>query len=117
MSTTQQPRFRVAVGGIMHESNSFNPALTNLSDFRVEDAQQNSQLLSEWRKLNSELSGFVQGADKAGITLRPILFANATPKGPVSRDAFENLTGRFLERLKAEGSLDGLLLALHGAMV
>ncbi len=117
MSATQQPRFRVAVGGIMHESNSFNPALTNLSDFRVEDAEQNSQLLSEWRKLNSELSGFVQGAEKAGITLRPVLVANATPKGPVSRNAFENLTSKFLERLKAEGSLDGLLLALHGAMV
>ena len=117
MSAAQQPRFRVAVGGIMHESNSFNPALTNLTDFRVKDAQQDPELLSEWRKLNSELSGFVLGAEKAGIELQPVLFANATPKGPVSRDAFENLTGRFLERLQSLGTLDGLLLALHGAMV
>ena len=101
----------------MHESNSFNPALTTLSDFRVEEADKGVDLLSEWGKSSSELSGFVAGSQAAGLELRPTVFANATPKGPVSREAFENLTGRLIARLKAEPKLDGLLLALHGAMV
>src|SRR5215471_13315773 len=31
--TVQAPRPRIAVGGISHESNSFNPAETQLADF------------------------------------------------------------------------------------
>ena len=116
-SRAQKGPFAVAAGGIMHESNSFNPAMTTLPDFRVEEAGRGHDLLADWRKSSSELSGFVAGAEKAGFELRPTLFANATPKGPVSRDAFENLTGRLIARLQAEKKLDGILLALHGAMV
>ena len=40
-----------------------------------------------------------------------------TPGGPVTTEAFENLVGRIIEQLKAAPKLDGILLALHGAMV
>ena len=43
--------------------------------------------------------------------------ASATPKGPVTDEAFRVLTGELIAQLRAAPHLDGLLLALHGAMV
>lgn len=118
MTTIALPQKRVvAVGGIMHESNSFNPAKTTLDDYRVDDPGANPEVLDRWRQTKNELGGYLAGASGAGFDVFPALFANATPKGPLTDECFNTLTGRLLERLKATPKLDGLLLALHGAMV
>ncbi|MCY3720477.1 MAG: M81 family metallopeptidase [Anaerolineaceae bacterium] len=105
---------RVAVGGIMHESNTFNPAPTPFEAFRV---QRSDELLRWWRDTPHELGGFIAGAECFGYELFPTLMAQATPGGVVTPEAFERLTRDLLERLARAPRLDGLLLALHGAMV
>ena len=105
---------RIAVAGIMHESNTFNPQPTPLEAFRV---QRGAELLSWWRDAPHEVGGFIAGAQKFGYEICPTLMAQATPGGPVTGDAFERLTQELLERLARAPRLDGLLLALHGAMV
>ena len=47
----------------------------------------------------------------------PAYMASATPKGPLTKDTFNTLTERLISSLKAAPKLDGILLALHGAMV
>ena len=105
---------RIAVGGIMHESNTFNHRPTPLEAFRV---QRGAELVSWWRDTAHEVGGFIAGAEKFGYELFPTLMAQATPGGMVTREAFERLTQELLERLARAPRLDGLLLALHGAMV
>ena len=105
---------RVAVGGIMHESNTFNPGPTPLAAFRV---QRGDELPGWWRDTPHELGGFIAGAERFGYELFPTLMAQATPGGVVTPEAFERLTQELLERLERAPRLDGLLLALHGAMV
>ncbi len=105
---------RIAVGGIMHESNTFNPRPTPLEAFRV---QRGGELVSWWRAAPHEIGGFIEGAESFGYELFPTLMAQATPGGMVTREAFERLTSELLERLARAPRLDGLLLALHGAMV
>ena len=105
---------RIAVGGIMHESNTFNHRLTSFEDFRV---QRGDELLSWWRDAPHEVGGFIAGAESFGYELVPTLMAQATPGGMVTHEAFERLTGELLERLSCAPQPDGLLLALHGAMV
>lgn len=105
---------RIAVGGIMHESNTFNHRPTPLEAFRV---QRGDELLRWWRDTPHELGGFIAGADSFGYELFPTLMAQATPGGMVTRAAFERLTQELLEGLARAPRLDGLLLALHGAMV
>ena len=105
---------RVAVGGIMHESNTFNPTPTPFEAFRV---QRGEELPRWWRDTPHELGGFIAGAERFGYELVPTLMAQATPGGMVTREAFERLTQELLERLSRAPGLDGLLLALHGAMV
>ncbi|MFN7935591.1 MAG: M81 family metallopeptidase [Bryobacteraceae bacterium] len=111
----QSTKFRVAIGSFMHESNSFNPAHTTLNDFRLQEG--GAELLDLWAKSSSEVSGFVEGGRKQGLELVPTLATGATPKGPLTKDTYETIVGRLQKRIKEAGKIDGLLLALHGAMV
>ena len=104
---------RIAVAQFSHESNSFNPAMTSYADF----TQRPLNTINEWRKNKDEIAGYLEGSDKYGFDVVPILLAIATPKGPVTDDALTRLTNGIIRGLKNAGKLDGLLLALHGAMV
>ncbi|MEZ5402420.1 MAG: M81 family metallopeptidase [Bryobacteraceae bacterium] len=115
--SAQGRKFVVAIGGIQHESNSFNPAKTTLADYRVEEPGPGNDILERWRRGNTEEGGYLIGADEAGFDVYPTLVGNATPKGPLTDECFDTLYGRMLEKLKKAPKLDGLLLAQHGAMV
>jgi microcystin degradation protein MlrC len=96
----------------MHESNSFNPTLTPVEDFRVLPRN-----IAEWSQDNTELAGFLTEAEKLDVHTVPVFAAAATPSGPVEEAAFEGLVQRLLTSLAAGGPYDGVYLALHGAMV
>jgi len=116
-ANAQQQQFRVAIGGFMHESNSFNPSRTMLADYSVQEGGQGEDLLALWSKSQNELAGYIEGGKRANLELVPTVFANATPKGPLAKETFSTILGRLQNKLKTVGKIDGLLLALHGAMV
>jgi len=102
---------RIAIGSIMHESNSFNAEPTTLADFRVRETT-----LRDWATGNSEVAGFVEEGQGRGFHLIPTIYAAAAPKGPVASAAFRELTARLVHAMCEAKELDGVLLALHGAM-
>src|SRR5713226_6721495 len=104
---------RVAIGGIMHESNMFAPTATPLAAFTV---WREAEIAAAYQDTDHEVAGFLQGAGEAGLDLVPTLLAGATPAGPVAAAAFEALAWGLIERLRRAGPLEGVLLALHGAM-
>ncbi|HUG81411.1 MAG TPA: M81 family metallopeptidase [Bryobacterales bacterium] len=106
----------VAIGGIQHESNSFSAAKTTVADFERNSLTRDSDILKAWGDGKHEVSGMIQGAAELVFDLYPTLFGIATPSGPVTAEAFEALTGELVERIRAAPPLDGMLLALHGAM-
>jgi microcystin degradation protein MlrC len=105
---------RVAIAGFSHESNTFSSQPTTLEDFGVRAGE---QLIGHYQDTFSEMAGFIAGAREHHFELVPILSAGATPANAVTRQAYEELVGRLLAGLQGAGKLDGLLLALHGAMV
>jgi|GEM_PF-15931 len=122
---------RIAYGRINQETNAFSPVLTTLDDFRETHFFEGDDLAEKCRYLgteapgfarNAELSGFVAGAIAAAeargveLELVPLLSAWAVPSGPLTRACFDELTARMAEKLREAGSLDGVYLALHGAM-
>lgn len=106
---TPQNRPRIAIASLMHESNSFSAERTALADFEFFDP-------AGWEKGNGEVAGMVSELDPEEFDVRRTIFASATPKGPVTAAAYEELTSRLLEAVRASGPVDGVLLALHGAM-
>ena len=107
---------RIGIAGFMHESNTVNPIVADRKAFVEQGMAFGDDVLREWRDARHEVGGFFSAADELGFTPVPLLMAWATPSGPVTREAFEEVCLTLIERLRGE-RLDGLLLALHGAMV
>jgi microcystin degradation protein MlrC len=105
---------RIAVGGIIHESNTFSRVPTELNAFRVTTGDDIARV---WGPSHHEMGGFLAGVARQGDTLLPTLMASATPSGPVTAAARDALVEDLLARLLAGPRPDGLLLALHGALV
>ncbi|MEZ4657102.1 MAG: M81 family metallopeptidase [Caldilineaceae bacterium] len=108
----------IAIAGIMHESNTFAADPTPLESFRIQRGQ---AIIDHYRPTFHEIAGYIAGADEYDFDLTPLLAADATPAGPLTSHAYETLVGELLtglERARASANPpDGLLLALHGAMV
>ena len=104
----------IAIGGIMHESNTFSDTPTDYAAFSQTFA---SNLIKAWGETHHEMGGFIQGATQYDYTAYPTLMTSATPAGRVTDDAFDRFTEMLIQHLKAAPKHEGLLLALHGAMV
>ncbi len=110
------PRLRIAVAGFMHESNTFNPLFADRAAFAAQGLSFGPALLEEWRDAHHEVGGFIEVVEAQGHELVPLAMAWATPSGAVRDAVYDEITSYLAERLQAEKP-DGLLLALHGAMV
>lgn len=95
---------RIAVGGIHTECSTSSPVFMRPEDFRVFRGQD---------LIEAEYFDFLSDG---GAEVLPLLHARAVPGGPVSRQAYEAFKAEFLERLRAVIPVDGLYLAMHGAM-
>src|ERR687894_66399 len=112
--------FRVAAAQIAHETSAFSAVKTDLAAFAASGIDLGQDVIETSRGTNTEFGGFFTGAVVQGFDLIPLLAVWATPSGLVTATAIESLTGLVgdgLRRTMAEGPLDGVLLALHGAMV
>jgi microcystin degradation protein MlrC len=107
---------RIAIGGFMHESNTFAQAGTDLAKFREGSLTYGPTMVPVWSEAHHEVGGFIGGAEKFGYELVPIAMAWATPAGPVTDEFFEHMVDALVTGLRM-ASPDGLLIALHGAMV
>ncbi len=108
---------RIAVGLLMQESNSFSPLPTTVETFESYYLYRGDEILTRYGDARTEVPGFLAVLREAGAEPVPLLAAYATASGTVTRAAFETLVGEMADRLLAAGPVDGLLLALHGALV
>ena len=108
---------RIAVAGILHESNTFSSKLTDLQNFSEGATYRGKEIEEHFGEAAHEVGGFFEGAREFGLRLVPTLVANATPSGTVADGAFDSLVAELIDRVRQAGRIDGLLLALHGAMV
>jgi microcystin degradation protein MlrC len=106
---------RFLVGQMAHESNSF-VTRTPLSEFQRVGLYEGAECLTQV-DLGS-FGGIVKRAQEVGnIELVPTVSARHLPSGPPTNDAYRYITGWILDGAdQHKASIDGVLLALHGAM-
>src|SRR5262245_20786090 len=107
---------RIAVGGLMHESNTFAATPADRRRFEHGSLTFGPDMLPVWRDAHHEFGGFIEGAGRFGYDLVPTVMAWATPSGPVDDAVLEEVVDCIIARCRST-EIDGLLLALHGAMV
>lgn len=102
---------RVLVGGMHHESDTFNPITTGENDIWV---VRGKELIES--KGQSSVCGAIAALKEAGYEVLPALIARAVPNGEWDKDYYLKLKGEFLQAIKDALPLDALCLSLHGSM-
>lgn len=111
---------RIAAAQLSHETNVFSATPTDLAAFQRAGLQLGDAILAGAQGTNAAFGGFIEGAEANGFELVPIISVWATPSGMVTADAIRDLLrmlGDGLLAAQANGPIDGVVLALHGAMV
>ncbi|HLW80006.1 MAG TPA: M81 family metallopeptidase, partial [Terriglobia bacterium] len=98
------PSKRIAFGGIQIECSTYSRIRARLEDFTVHRG----------RELADE--PFFSLLKSYPTPFQPTLLATAVPGGPVERQTYDALKAEFLHRVTDLLPLDGLYLAMHGAM-
>jgi len=106
---------RILLAGLFHETHSFTEDVTRMADFAI---RRGDEVLAR-RGDGSTVDGFLEVAEAQGWDVVPASDYTALPSGIVVHDVFESFWADLARTLKpalAQG-LDGIWLALHGAMV
>ena len=112
---------RIAVGGFLHETNTFAPTKATYADFVHGGGwpamTHGSDVLKVMRGINVGLAGFVDDAVTRGWELIPTIACGASPCAHVTKDAYERVVKEMVDGIANAGTLDAVYLDLHGAMV
>ena len=114
------PPYRVAVGGVEHETAQmlgaagFTTEFEHFADNSLGGIERGDELLA-LRGSNSIVAGFLDGCDANGLAVAPLCYAKARTGGPVDRETLGRLVAEVLTPLRAALPVDGVLLSLHGA--
>ena len=108
--------FRVLTAEFSHETNTFSRLLTGKEAFKDRFVRLGEEAIAARREANTELAGFLDAGQAHGWRIEHVLSAAAGPSGTVKRAAFEWLCDPIVAAVE-RGRFDGILLALHGAMV
>ncbi|HEX3116922.1 MAG TPA: M81 family metallopeptidase [Bradyrhizobium sp.] len=112
---------RIAVGGFLHETNTFAPTKAGYDAFIHGGGWPRMELGADIprniRSINVGLAGFIEAAEEQGWDLVPTIFAAATPSAHVTEDAFERIAKVMIDGITAADQIDAVYLDLHGAMV
>ncbi|WP_029041429.1 M81 family metallopeptidase [Cucumibacter marinus] len=95
---------RIAVAGLHIECSTYNPVVTRAEHFT---------LMRGEGLLGNPHFGFLRDYPADYV---PLLYGTAVPGGPVDRSAYEGWKAEVVEGLRSAGQLDGVYLAMHGAM-
>ena len=111
-------RLRIAAAQIQHETNAFSSTPTDLAAFERSGLRIGAAIEPVERGTNTAFGGFFAAANalRDDIDLIPIMSVWATPSGMVTAAALDELVGRLTAALYLHEP-DGVVLALHGAMV
>jgi microcystin degradation protein MlrC len=107
---------RVAIGGFGAESNSFSVEMATKGNAVVD---WDRSVLANHRGRKTVIGGFIDALeeDDVDVEIIPTLNVWWGATGVITKESYEYFTEEILSRLRDAGSLHGVLLNLHGAMV
>ncbi len=106
---------KILVGMIHHESNSFNPELTELDEFKIlrgEEVLENRDMYS-----HSSLNGIIETLKKNKVEIVPTAVVMPTSEGGLVSDrAYQEIKKMYISEMEKHKDIEGVCLDLHGSM-
>jgi len=112
---------RIAVASFSHETCTFCPNPTTVESFERGGVLHGDEVIEEARGIPNYINGFIKAAEEQpDVELVGILSASRAWGGSsgswLTRDCFDKYSYGIAEGIREAGDIDGVLLALHGAM-
>ena len=104
---------RIAIAGIIHETNTYVKSPTELGDFHIMRGEKMRRLQGS----ETQTGGALDRCEELGIEAVPVFWANTQPSGTIAADAYASMKAEILEGLTKAMPIDGVFLDLHGAGV
>jgi len=108
---------RILIAQAKHETNTFSRLPTDLEAYARRMLRYGEDVPIALRGTNSELGGFLEVAEREGWQTTFAVAADATPSGKLTPGCWAHIKTAILGALERHAPFDGILLALHGAMV
>jgi len=108
---------RVAVAGFEYEGNSLSLRIARREDFARIGLFEGEAILAGIAGKALALTGGVQALRDAGVAIVPVFVAKSGAGGHVEDGFFAEAFTRIVEGITAALPLDGLYIAMHGAMI
>ena len=107
---------KIVIAMLKHETNTFSPLPTPLVSLGPSGGPlRGAAAYDHFKGMRIPIGAFIDLAEETGAEIVIPVAARTAPSGPVSQDAFEQVTQEICDCV-AQGC-DALLLDLHGAMV
>lgn len=109
--------YRIAIGEIAHETNTFCAEPTTTGPFKAYQWLLGEEIVRAHGGNRSYVGGMLAEADALGMTAVPVFTTMAYPSGTITAEAYAELRDTLLDGIAAVMPVDGICLALHGAGV
>ncbi len=106
---------RIAIGGIVHETNTMFGPPTPVEEFQRQHWEAGEEIRQLHTGVRSPFGGMLDAAAELGVEIIPTFSANAHPSGTIERAAFEQMRDLLLDGIRAAMPVDAVVLSLHGA--
>ncbi len=106
-------KLRVAIAGVVHETNTYCAETTGRDSFRFLRGEKFARM----RGTETTVGGALDECERQGFEVVPIMVANAQPSGTILSEAYTEFKTEIVESLAAQMPVDGVFLDLHGAGV
>lgn len=112
---------KIGVASFSHETCTFCPKPTTIEDFEKGGVYYGQEVLDAFRGIPNYINGFIKAADEySDCELVGILAASRSRGGSsgswLTTECFDKYSNGIATGLKEAENIDGVLLALHGAM-
>ena len=108
---------RIGILSFLHESNTFVSEKTTRAHFEQDILLTGQAIRDRLAESHHEVGGFFEGLRQHQMDAVPLFAARALPFGTIVREAYDSLIEMMLAQVERAGSLDGYLVAPHGATV
>ena len=108
---------RILVSQILQESHSFTVIPGKIESFKNHLFLEGADIPRRLRNINNEISGSIDVIEREGVEPVYGLAAQSVTTGPLEAETFSYLLARLLWHIRSAGKIDGVYLALHGAML
>ena len=108
---------RVAVACFEYEGNSFSQKIDGRENFEMNTLSYGKKLIEVSENQQIAITGGIDWLKKNNCKILPILIAKSGSGGKVKKEFFLEIKKQILKRIKKLLPINGVYIALHGAMI